>query len=265
MTLPNDLDLAGCCSATYSHPAARWLLGESYHPGGLALTSRLVDLAGIGIGDRVLDAGCGRGASSVHLAKSFGCHVVGVTLETDLVEAARAQAREGGVEQRTTFIQGDLYHTSLEPGSFDAVIMECVLSILPDKEGALRLVAETLRPGGRLGLTDVTVDGPLPPELHGILAVAGCVGDARSLEEYRDLVSGTGLVVEHTEDLQTVAAQFLKGLRDKLLIAEIGAKLGKLPIEPSLVDRAKDLLRKTLDLVTQGALSYGLVVARKPA
>ncbi|MCI0769533.1 MAG: methyltransferase domain-containing protein, partial [Chloroflexi bacterium] len=120
MTLPNDLDLAGCCSATYSHPAARWLLGESYHPGGLALTSRLVDLAGIGIGDRVLDAGCGRGASSVHLAKSFGCHVVGVTLETDLVEAARAQARERGVEQRTTFIQGDLYHTSLEPSSFDA-------------------------------------------------------------------------------------------------------------------------------------------------
>ncbi len=51
--------VAACCTALYSHPLASWLLGESLHPGGLALTDVLADIAGIGIDSRVLDAGCG--------------------------------------------------------------------------------------------------------------------------------------------------------------------------------------------------------------
>ncbi|MEE9285128.1 MAG: methyltransferase domain-containing protein [Dehalococcoidia bacterium] len=265
MTLPSNLDLASCCSLAYSHPAARWLLGDSFHPGGLGLTSRLAQRLGIDAGARVLDAGCGRGASAVHLARTIGCRVVGVTLETELVEAARAKAQQEGVQELATFVQGDLYETPLEKERFDAAIMECVLSILPDKEGALRLVAEALRPGGRVGLTDVTVSGPLPPELQGVLAVAGCVGDARSLADYRDLATAAGLTIEHTEDLRETAAQFLKDIKGKMLIAEIGAKLGKLPIGVGLVEQARGLLSKTQELVQQGALSYGMVVARKPA
>ena len=51
--------LAACCVDVYSHPIARWLFGDSFHPGGLALTQRVARLAGVGPGPRVLDLGSG--------------------------------------------------------------------------------------------------------------------------------------------------------------------------------------------------------------
>jgi len=74
-------DLAACCVASYDYPATRWVLGDSWHPGGLPLTTRLAEAAGVGPGSLVLDAGSGRGATPVHLAKTIGCRVVGLTLE----------------------------------------------------------------------------------------------------------------------------------------------------------------------------------------
>ncbi len=63
---------AACCSVVYDHPLAQWVVGDSLHPGGLELTEELAQLTGIGIDSRVLDAGCGRGASIVHLAATRG-------------------------------------------------------------------------------------------------------------------------------------------------------------------------------------------------
>ena len=77
------LDLNACCAVTYGHPLARALLGDSLHPGGLALTSRLAALMGIGATSNVLDAGSGLGATPVHLAHSKGCRVTAVTLERE--------------------------------------------------------------------------------------------------------------------------------------------------------------------------------------
>ena len=67
-----SLDIRTCCATTYGHPFASWMLGESFHPGGLELTARLARLAGIGPETAVLDAGSGRGATAVHLAQTLG-------------------------------------------------------------------------------------------------------------------------------------------------------------------------------------------------
>lgn len=156
------LDVAACCSDIYSHPAARWLMGDSFHPGGLALTERVAALAGITPSARVLDAGSGRGTSAAHLAETIGCHVVGLTLEEAGVEAGRALAEAHGVADRVRFIRADVQTAALEPASFDAALLECVLSILPDKPASLERIADALKPGARLGLTDVTVSGAIP-------------------------------------------------------------------------------------------------------
>ena len=132
MTGPQTDELTACCAITYSHPLARWVLGDSLHPGGLTLSARLARLAEIGPESVVLDVGSGRGASAVHLAKTIGCRVVGVTLEEDGYNAARESADRNGVGDRATFLKGDIRQADLEPESFDAVLMECVLSILPD-------------------------------------------------------------------------------------------------------------------------------------
>jgi ubiquinone/menaquinone biosynthesis C-methylase UbiE len=213
----------------------------------------------------VLDAGSGRGTTAVHLAKTLGCRVMGITLEAEGVEAGVELAQQEGVADRVSFLQGDLSGARADIAAFDAAIMECVLSILPDKPAALERLFGVVCPTGYLGITDVTVNGPLPPELQGILAVAGCVADARSLEEYAALISNAGFRVVETTDLQDVLLGTLKDIKGKLMVAQIAIKLGKISLDPELLPQAKAMLASVEDLVRNGTLSYGMVVAQKPA
>ena len=256
-------DLNTCCRVTYGHPAVRLLLGDSLHPGGLRLSTELAGLLGIGPSSTVLDAGSGLGATAVHLAQTIGCHVTGVTLEDDGVAAGCEIAARRGVEDRVRFMQGDLLF--FDPGreQFDFIVIECVLSILPGKDTALRRLGGVLRPGGRIGLTDVTVSGPLPRELQGPLAAVGCVGGALSLEGYASLLEEEGFVVEHRQDRRDVSASFLGSIERKVLMAGIASKLGNLPIQNGVLTEARRLLALVQGLVAQGVLGYGLLVARK--
>ncbi|MBI2855433.1 MAG: methyltransferase domain-containing protein [Chloroflexi bacterium] len=262
--LTREADLTACCVATYGNPLVRWLLGGSFHPGGLELTTDIARIMEIDSGSVVLDAGCASGDSAVHLARTTGCLVTGVTLEPSGVEAARHLARRRGVQDKATFIQGDIQQADLAVDAFDAVLMECVLSILPQKGEALRRLHQVLRPGGRLGLSDVTVSGPLPAHLQGVLSIAGCTGDARSLDEYVALAQAQGFVVEHRQDLRGTAEAFLRDLKGKLMMAEVASKLGKLPVDNQTLSAAKGTLTEVQALVHQETLGYGLMVARKP-
>ena len=261
----NARDLAACCVDVYSHPAARWFLGDCLHPGGLSLTSRVARLAGVGPGSRVLDLGSGRGASAVHLAETLGCEVTGVTLEASGVEAGQCLATERGVDHLVQFRRGDIQEIPLGARAYDVGMMECVLSILPAKEDALSRLSAALRPGGTVVVTDVTVSGPLPEELRTILTIAGCVGDARSLDGYARLMTDAGLDVREVQDLQKTATALVRTIKGKLLMAELATKVGKLPLDPALIERAKSLLRGVQQLIDDGLLSYGLLIAVKPS
>ncbi len=258
-----ETELVACCAVSYSHPVTRWLMGDSLHPGGLALTTRLCELANIGPDSEVLDAGCGQGASTVHLAATTGCRVVGITLEQEGVVAGEQLAEQRGVESLVSFRQGNLLEVPLETEFFDAMLLECVLSILPDKPAALDRLRNTLRPGGRLAVTDVTVNGPVPVELSGLLATAGCVGDARPLSEYRAMLQAAGFTIDHAQDLPETASSFIRDIMGKMLIAGVAVKLGKLPIDGGLIQKARDVLKVVEELVGQGTLGYGLLIARK--
>ena len=258
-------DLAACCVDVYSHPVARWLFGDSFHPGGLALTQRVARLAGVGPGSRVLDLGSGRGASAVHLAETLGCEVTGVTLEARGVEAGQRRARERGVDHLVRFRRGDIQEFPFGAHAYDVGMMECVLSILPAKAETLARLRAALKPGGVVIVTDVTVSGPLPEELRGILTVAGCLGDARSLDGYARLMSDAGLDVRQVDDLQTTAFDVVRMIKGKLMMAELASKVGKLPLDAALIERAKSLLRGVQQLIDDGLLSYGLLIAVEPS
>ena len=258
-------DLAACCVDVYSHPIARWLFGDSFHPGGLALTQRVARQAGVGPGSRVLDLGSGRGASAVHLAETLGCEVTGMTLEATGVEAGQHRAMERGVDHLVQFRRGDIQDLPLGDRAYDVGMMECVLSILPAKAETLSRLRAALKPGGTVVVTDVTVSGPLPEELRGILTVAGCVGDARSLDGYAQLMSDAGLDVRQAEDLQSTATAVVRSIKGKLMMAELASKVGKLPLDAALIERAKSLLRGVQQLIDDGLLSYGLLIAVEPS
>jgi hypothetical protein len=219
---------------------------------------------GIDSTSRVLDVGAGLGATSVHLARSLGCHVTGVTLEEDGVAAGSDLAAEHGVRDRVRLVQGDIMNADLGGEQFDFIVMECVLSILDAKSAALRRLCGLLRPGGRIGLTDVTVSAPLPQELQGLLARVGCVGGALSLGEYGDLMTGEGLVIDHRRDCWDVARTFMADAQTKVMLFEIASKLGELPVSDGIVAEAQRLFGLARDLVARRVLGYGLLVARRP-
>ncbi len=71
-------------------------------------------------------------------------------------------------------------------------------------------------------------------------------------------------MVEHAQDCPDVAGPFMAGLRDKMLAAELAAKFGQLSIEHGFLLEAQRLVSLAQELVSQGVLGYGLLVARKP-
>jgi len=252
-----------CCATLYESDWTRLLLGDSFHPGGLALTERLGEWLGLRPGWRVLDVAAGQGASAVFLAQRFGCQVVGVDYSADLVAQAAAEAENAGLADRVRFEQGDAESLRFDAGTFDALICECAFCTFPDKPAAAREFARVLRAGGRIGLSDLTRSGPLPPELDGLLAWIACIADARPVQEYVAHLEHAGFALDRVEPHDAALGELVQNIRAKLLGAELLVKLNKLDLPGADFDQAKALARSAAQAVGEGRLGYVLIAGTK--
>jgi arsenite methyltransferase len=80
---------------------------ETLHPGGLRLTRRCAEVAGLDRASRVLDVSSGRGTQAVYYARELGADVTGVDLSEEMLRSARALARQAGLSERVRFERGD--------------------------------------------------------------------------------------------------------------------------------------------------------------
>ena len=257
-------EVKACCAVAYEGDWARLLLGDSFHPGGIALTLRLGKLMGLGPSSVVLDVASGVGTSAVALATRYGCRVVGVDLSDANIAAARTAAAAARVEHLVAFRVGDAEHLAEATAAFDAVICECALCTFPDKEAAAREFARVIRPGGVVGISDLTRSGALPPELDSLLGWVSCVADARSPQEYIAHLEGAGLAIERHETHDDALRDLVRGVRLTLLGAKVAAKLGKLDLSESDIETALRLSAAALTAVEVGTLGYALLVSRAP-
>jgi hypothetical protein len=189
--------IKACCAAGYQSDLVGLVLGESYHPGGTTLTRRLAEAVGLSPGQDVLDVASGPGSTAFLLAREYGVSAVGVDLGEASVDAANARARQSGVQGtgagRVRFIAGDAERLPLPDASVDVVVSECALCTFPDKTAAAAEMARVLRPGGRVGITDVVVQPDrLDPELADLAGWVACLADAQPVEGYRNLLSAAG-------------------------------------------------------------------------
>jgi arsenite methyltransferase len=118
-------------------------------------------------GETVLDVGSGGGIDTILAARRVGPDgkAVGLDILEEMCERGRRHAAEAGVEGWTEFVNGEMEDIPLPDESIDVVISNGVLNLSARKSRALAEMFRLLRPGGRICMADLTVEGELPPEI----------------------------------------------------------------------------------------------------
>jgi SAM-dependent methyltransferase len=155
-----------------------------------------VTLASLQRGQTVLDLGSGGGIDCFLAAKKVGPQgqVIGVDMTPEMLDRARAnKARLGAAN--VEFRLGEIEHLPVADHSVDVVISNCVINLSPDKPQVFREAFRVLKPGGRLAVSDIVTDGPLPEEIkQNLSAWAGCVAGAWDAKDYTAAIRAAGFV-----------------------------------------------------------------------
>jgi ubiquinone/menaquinone biosynthesis C-methylase UbiE len=249
----------GCCAGVYGLDLVELFLGDSYHPGGSALTRRLADVLDLRPGQEVLDLAAGTGTTAFLLARERGVNVTGIDLGAVQVGKARARASQFGLAQLVSFQVGDAEHLPVDDERFDAVICECAFCTFPDKHTAAGEMARVLRPGGKVGITDVWLEPDrLGPELAGMAGRIACLADAKPIAVLHNLLATAGLHVTTTERHDQVLVDTIERVQARLRALKIAGLPG---LDRHALRRAFTLAGKAASVVARGDAGYLLMVA----
>jgi arsenite methyltransferase len=156
-------------------------------------------------GETVLDLGSGGGLDVILSAKRVGPTgtVWGLDMTEEMLALARRNAAERGVAN-VHFLTGHIEDVPLPAASVDVVISNCVINLSTDKPAVFRELARVLKPGGRLGISDVVAEDHLSPEQRAERgSYVGCIAGALSKSEYERGLAEVGfsdVSVEFTYD-----------------------------------------------------------------
>ncbi len=176
-------------------------------------------------GEVVLDLGSGGGIDVLLSARRVGPngHAYGLDMTDEMLEMARANASEAGASN-VSFLKGYMEDIPLPNASVDVVISNCVINLSEDKEAVFGEIARVLRPGGRLGVTDVVADDDLTPEQRRDRGSwVGCIAGAPSFTEYRRGLESAGLTdveIVPTHQMKTTAdSKAVEGVHSAIIRA----------------------------------------------
>jgi arsenite methyltransferase len=194
------------------------VFGSILYPGGMsaeipeeALLASLgcgnpTAVADLRAGETVLDLGSGGGIDVLLSARRVGPtgFAYGLDMTEEMLALARANASKAAATN-VEFIKGRIEEIPLPAASIDVIISNCVINLSADKAAVIREMFRVLKPGGRLGISDVVAEDHLSDQdriQRG--SFAGCIAGALSHQEYLDALAGAGFVdvsVEYTHEV----------------------------------------------------------------
>jgi arsenite methyltransferase len=137
-------------------------------------------------GETVLDLGSGGGLDVILSARRVGESgtVYGLDMTDEMLALAESNAAEAGV-RNVRFLKGEIEAIPLPPESVDVVISNCVINLSTDKDAVFAEMARVLRPGGRIGVSDIVAEDDLSEEVRALAASEiGCTAGALTKSEY---------------------------------------------------------------------------------
>ena len=146
-------------------------------------------------GETVLDLGSGGGIDVLLSAKRVGPtgKAYGVDMTDEMLDLARRNAIDAGATN-VEFVKGTIESMPLGDASVDVVISNCVINLAADKSAVFAEIARVLRPGGRVGVSDIIADDLLTPAQRAERgSYIGCIAGALSFREYRQGLAAAGL------------------------------------------------------------------------
>jgi SAM-dependent methyltransferase len=195
-------DSGSCCSST-GDPITGNLYSES-EAAEIPETALLASLgcgnptalAELKEGEIILDLGSGGGIDVLLSARRVGPSgfAYGLDMTDEMLALAERNKAESGAEN-VRFLKGHIENIPLPDSSVDVIISNCVINLSADKDQVLREAHRVLKPGGRFAVSDVVVEGEIPPEVRRDMeAYVGCVAGALERTEYLSKLGAAGFV-----------------------------------------------------------------------
>jgi arsenite methyltransferase len=158
-------------------------------------------LAQLSTGEVVLDLGSGGGIDVLLSARRVGPtgYAYGLDMTDEMLVLAEKNRAAAGVAN-VTFLRGHIEAIPLPDASVDVIISNCVINLSADKDAVLREAFRVLKPGGRFAVSDVVIEGELPPAVRADMeAYVGCVAGALERSDYLARLETAGFVGANIE------------------------------------------------------------------
>jgi SAM-dependent methyltransferase len=175
-------------------------------------------------GETALDLGSGAGIDAFLAAQEVGPkgRVIGVDMTPQMLERARQNAASAG-HANVEFREGRLEALPVDDATVDAVTSNCVINLVPDKPAVFGEVARVLKPGGRMVISDIVLQGTLPDAVRqDVASWVGCISGALQREEYVAMVEDAGFErvevlkdVDYGASMEAVAPDQVAGILER--------------------------------------------------
>lgn len=235
----------------------------------LRMNEIMMEAAAINSTDKVLDAGCGVGGSSIFLAAILGCNVTGITLSERQVQQANENAKKKGVEKLVDFKPMDYAATQFPDASFDVVWGCESICYADDKEKFIKEAFRLLKPGGRLVVADGFVSDIANNDNTFIRnwLDGWQVNYLESPKRFQDFMIQTGFTNTSYRDISKEAAYSSRRLYRFYFLARIYLLWKKINFsKPATEMQKKNIMACKYQYkgMKKGLWQYGIVIGKKP-